>query len=364
MPRRGCTAISPGSAGRSREPEHMDTFARYPADEREAYFLQAAANLGLPPHVIEKDFWVCWTLKRLFALENVGEDLLFKGGTSLSKVYGIIRRFSEDIDLSIHRASLGFRGETDPAGMTGKPFKRANEALGNAARAKIFVEIQPALESAIRDLLGESGWSLAPDASDPEGQSLAFAYPVTGLTPSPAAYLRPVVKIEFGARADHEPSERKSVRPYLTEAIPDALGESETEVRVISAVRTFWEKATILHQMAHLVPEKPFPERYSRHYWDLAAMIESGIGTAAAKEEALLAEVVAHKIAFYAAKWASYETAVRGTLRLLPPTGRYEELARDLDSMREMFFDAPPQIDDVIATLASWETDFNGKTTD
>ena len=251
----------------------MDAFAKYPADEREAYFLQAAANLGLPPQVVEKDFWVCWTLKRLFALESVGEDLVFKGGTSLSKVYGLIRRFSENIDVSIHRASLGFKGETDPAGMTGKPFKRANEALGELARSKIFGEIQPALESAVRDLLGEGGWSLAPDASDPEGQSLAFAYPTTGLTPSPAAYLRPVVKIEFGARADHEPSERKPVRPYLADAIPEALDEPGTQVKVVSAVRTFWEKATILHQMAHLAPEKPFPDRYSRHYCDLAAMI-------------------------------------------------------------------------------------------
>ena len=198
----------------------MDTFATFSATEREAYFQQAAANLGLPPHVIEKDFWVCWTLKRLFALESVGDDLLFKGGTSLSKVYGLIRRFSEDIDLSIHRASLGFKGETDPAGLTGKPFKRANDALGDAARAKIMREILPELKMAIRALLGDEGWRLEPDASDPEGQSLAFVYPVTGLTPDTAAYLRPAVKIEFGARADHEPSERKTVRPTSRKLSP------------------------------------------------------------------------------------------------------------------------------------------------
>jgi len=94
------------------------------------------AHLGLPPDVIEKDFWVCWTLKRLFALKSVGGDLLFKGGTSLSKAFGLIRRFSEDIDLSIHRASLGFSGDSDPAHLTGKPFKRTNEALGKAAQKK------------------------------------------------------------------------------------------------------------------------------------------------------------------------------------------------------------------------------------
>ncbi|MGB3119894.1 MAG: nucleotidyl transferase AbiEii/AbiGii toxin family protein [Verrucomicrobiales bacterium] len=337
----------------------MDTFATLPATEREVYCQQAAANLGLPPQVIEKDFWVCWTLKRLFALKSVGDDLLFKGGTSLSKAHGIIRRFSEDIDLSIHRGSLGFEGENDPAHLKGKPFKKTNAALSAAARAKIFGEIQPEMEGVIRDLLGVEGWRLEQDESDPEGQSLAFFYPVTGLTPDPAAYLRPAVKIEFGARADHEPSERKPVRPYLVEAIPDALDESTTEVKVISAVRTFWEKATILHQMAHLAPEKNFPARYSRHYCDLAAMIEHGTGAPAARDKGLLADVVAHKIAFYAAKWASYETAASGTLRLVPPVERHGEIARDLESMREMFFDTPPKIEAVIATLAGWEADFN-----
>lgn len=227
----------------------MDTFARLPPPERQIYFQQAAAEIGLPPHLVEKDFWICWTLKRLFALKSVRDDLLFKGGTSLSKVYGLIHRFSEDIDLSIHRASLGFEGESDPAKLTGKPFKRADALLGEAARKKVFEVIQPELEAAIRKQLGGEGWQLQPDASDPEDQSLAFFYPATGLTPTPSAYLGPAVKIEFGARADHEPKERKPVRPYLAEAIPDALDEPQTEVKVIGALRTFWEKATILHQM-------------------------------------------------------------------------------------------------------------------
>jgi len=337
----------------------MDTFATLPATEREVYFQQAAANLGLPPDVIEKDFWVCWTLKRLFALESVGGDLLFKGGTSLSKAYGLIRRFSEDIDLSIHRVSLGFYGDSDPANLTGKPFKRTNEALGKAAQKKIFEAIQPELESAIRVHLGNEGWRLEPDESDPEGQSLAFAYPATGLTPALSAYLKPAVKIEFGARSDHEPSEVKLVRPYLADAFPEALDEPDTEV--ISAVRTFWEKATILHQMAHLAPERAFPARYSRHYCDLAAMIENGTGTEAAGEDELLAKVVEHKTAFYAAKWASYETAIRGTLRLLPDETRFGEIAKDLDSMREMFFDEPPAIEAVVKTLGEWETTFNNQ---
>lgn len=140
----------------------MDAFARLPSAEREVYFRQASAACGLPPHVIEKDFWVCWTLRRLFALESAGRDLVFKGGTSLSKAYGLIRRFSEDIDLSIDRSSLGFGGASDPAILTGKPFKRADEALGHAARSRILTAILPELENT-----AAGGWRRVPGGWGP-----------------------------------------------------------------------------------------------------------------------------------------------------------------------------------------------------
>ena len=339
----------------------MDTFAQLPAAEREPYFQQGAAELGLAPHVIEKDFWVCWTLKHLFELECVRDNLLFKGGTSLSKVHGLIRRFSEDIDLSIHRGSLGFDGENDPANpdLSNKARKRQDVALAEAAKTKISSEIQPELEAAMRSLLGDEAWSLAPDLSDPDGQSLAFTYPITSLTPGASAYLKPAVKIEFGARSDHWPAETLPVQPYLSEAIEGALDKPSAEVKSMKAERTFWEKATILHQMAHLAEGKTLPSRYSRHYCDLAAMIEAGIGKIAAADESLLTAVVEHKMTFYRSAWASYETATRGTLRLVPADERVAELEKDLKSMNEMFFDDSPKIEAVLDTLRSWEADFN-----
>ncbi|MEY2906694.1 MAG: hypothetical protein RLZZ408_1165, partial [Verrucomicrobiota bacterium] len=219
--------------------------------------------------------------------------------------------------------------------------------------------ILPELEEHCRRGLEEGSWRLGPDEDDPEGQSLSFAYPATGLTPTPSSYLRPAVKIEFGARADHEPCERRAVRPYLEEALPHSLEAPETEVKVICAVRTFWEKATILHQTAHLPAERAIPPRYSRHYYDLAAMIGAGIGERAMEQEALLAAVVAHKRAFYRATWACYETAVRGSLRLVPPPERRAEFERDLGAMSEMFFDNPPDAGHILGVLAAWQEDFN-----
>jgi len=344
----------------------LDTFAQLPATEQEAYFIEAASRLSLPPHVVEKDFWVCWTLKRLFTLEGISETLLFKGGTSLSKVHGLIRRFSEDIDVSIHRESLGFSGSEDPANLdlSNKRREKLKTELSDAVRTLISGKIQPALLEAIKTHLPSAvgatrTWSLEPDPSDPDRQSLAFTYPSTGLTPAGNAYLRPSVKIEFGARSDHWPAETRPLKPYLCDVIADAMEEPVVKVKTMEAVRTFWEKATILHQIAHLPEGKEFPGRYSRHYTDLAAMILHGIGEEAAGREDLLEAVVRHKIAFYRSAWANYETAKRGSLRLVPAGKNMPDLEADLASMKDMFFDEPPSFESVIDTLTAWETKFN-----
>jgi hypothetical protein len=111
--------------------------------------------------------------------------------------------------------------------------------------------------------------------------------------------------------------------------------------------------------MAHLPEGKPFPARYSRHYSDLTAMIKAGIGDEAAEHEGLLQAVVDHKTAFYRSSWANYETATRGSLRLIPTGDHLAELKSDLGSMQEMFFGEPPQLDDILTTLGKWETNFN-----
>lgn len=339
----------------------MDTFARRPAGDRTTYFREAAARMGLPPHVVEKDFWVCWTLKRLFSLESLKEHLLFKGGTSLSKAYRLIHRFSEDIDISIQRESLGFGGEKDPASpeLSNKNRARQIDALADAAKSQIFQKVVPELDQMIGKQGLNEDWTLTKDDTHPDQQSLAFAYPRTELTQEGTAYLRPSVKIEFGARSDHWPAEIKEVQPYLADVIPDVMQEPRTKVKVMDVRRTFWEKATILHQLAHLPADKLFPARYSRHYSDVAEMITAEVADQAASDEQLLKAVVEHKQTFYRSAWANYSAAKKGTLQLLPPKERVAELAKDLESMREMFFDRPPDLSQVIQILDDWLTRFN-----
>src|SRR5258708_2681928 len=152
----------------------MDTFALLAAGDRRVGFLQCAEATQLNPVIVEKDFWVCWTLKELFGLSAIGEHLIFKGGTSLSKVFKVIERFSEDIDVSIDRGYLGFGGANEPeTGASNKEKQRRIEALKAACLCKIGNELLPALKAAIESKVRpDETWSLHPDADDPDMQTL------------------------------------------------------------------------------------------------------------------------------------------------------------------------------------------------
>src|SRR5881296_360118 len=152
----------------------MDDFVKLNPEERRIFFEGTATPRNIQAQIVEKDFWVCWTLKELFQLPAVGEHLIFKGGTSLSKVFKVIERFSEDIDVSIDRGFLGFGGANEPeAGGSNKEKQRRIESLKAACQKKIASELLPMLEAAIKSKArrGEK-WSLHSDDDDLDKQTL------------------------------------------------------------------------------------------------------------------------------------------------------------------------------------------------
>jgi Nucleotidyl transferase AbiEii toxin, Type IV TA system len=336
----------------------MDKVARLPAGDRAALFGETGAGRGVADTIIEKDFWVCWTLKRLFGLpQGATATLVFKGGTSLSKAFGAIRRFSEDIDLSFDRAELGYTGDRDPGkeGISRKQAARLIDDLVRDVERHIAEKLFPALRVAIVEQLGEptSGeWSLEIDA--PDAQTVNFHYP----TALPAAeyegmgYITPRVKLELGARGDPWPTEAKVIRPYAAEDYPDLFEDPDASVTVLSARRTFWEKATALHAEAHRPAELPTPQYFSRHYCDLAMLLDTEEGKAAATDFDLLATVTKHKTTFFRSGWASYDTAKPGSLRLMPDEARIRDLRADYREMAPMMFDdRPPTFDHILARI-------------
>ena len=339
----------------------MDRFVRLSGDERRRYFVQTAERMGLGLQIIEKDFWVCWALRELFALPDIGSMLIFKGGTSLSKAYRLIERFSEDVDVSMDRAGLGFGDEaSDPeAVISGKERRRRIDRLKEACRHKIDNELRPTMIKTIETALGDAqDWSLTVDEDDPDRQTLLYSYP-SSLPEATGAYIRPAVKIEMGARSDHWPSDQVRIAPYVTEQFPEAFETTDFIVKVLAAERTFWEKATLLHAEYHRPLDKEIPLRLSRHYYDTSRLILSGTGEKAAGRSGLLQRVVEHKKVFFPSGWAYYDEAIRGNLRLTPHPGRNQQLEEDYDKMREMFFSEQPAFAEVLRILEEWETHFN-----
>jgi len=344
----------------------MDDIARLPVDDRADLFVVTSKSRGLTSEMIEKDFWVCWTLKRLFTLPDPPAKLLFKGGTSLSKVFGVIERFSEDVDLSFDRAGLGFGGESDPLNATtGKRRKHGLEALAQTCQRVVREQLLPQLVAVFGDALAQAPsttWSLKLAHDDPDCQTLLFRYP-SSIRSRPAdepAYIQPVVRLEIGARSDHWPVVKATVSPYAAEEFPDMFKRPRCKVLALAAERTFWEKAMLLHMWYHAPADKRFRDRQSRHYYDVVQLYEHKSGKAAVKDIDLLLKVARHKEVFFPAAWARYADARPGTLRLVPPDARLTELEQDYRKMREMIFGEPPAFEHLLEVLRKIERQVNG----
>lgn len=339
----------------------MSAFAVLPASERRLIIEQVAARRGILPVIVEKDFWVCWILGRIFATPEIATSVVFKGGTSLSKVFGVIQRFSEDADLSVAPASLGFSdAELDGAPSSTQRSKRM-KALAKACEACVEDRFQPALEAAVVEILGAPSqqptwlrYEIDPQATTP---NLWFRYP--SVLPQAGGYIAKQVKLELGALTDQQPTGNHVIKPMLAEIVGDAFSDFQIPVVALELERTFWEKATILHAEFHRPAAQPLRDRSARHYSDMAALWQHPSRAKALARLDLLPDVVRHKSRFFASAWASYDTATPGTFHLVPPEHRHTELARDLAAMGPMFLSDPPSFMELLRQLSIAEEELN-----
>jgi hypothetical protein len=330
------------------------SFLALPTDERRLYIEQAATRRSLSPVIMEKDFWVCWLLGILFESE-FADSLVFKGGTSLSKVFRVIERFSEDIDLSLSPEFLKLPPVGISRNQVGKWMKKAEAACGSAVQNRIG----PALEAVATKVLGKGDRSWFEFQIDAHTQSpvLLFHYPSS--QPPGFHYLRRSVKLEFGSLTDQQPIGRHSVRPWIADVFSGAFADWRCEVIALEVERSFWEKATILHMEYHRPAERPIPDRLARHYADMAALLQHPVAGKAVDRDDLRARVVSWKSQFFGSAWANYEQATPGTFHLVPSPERLPALRRDYQAMRDMFLAEPKGFDEILATLATVEAQIN-----
>ena len=329
-----------------------------PAQERADIFAETADRKGLAEAIIEKDFWVSWILKQLFSIEALSNRLLFKGGTSLSKIFHAINRFSEDIDLAVDYAALGFTGERDPRRKDISRTRRAVILAEMMTECRRYVgnEFLDALKTRCQEILGtDEAWSL--DVSELDPNVVQFRYPTAST--KGLAYVPPQVVLELGTHAEFVPHDHFTIRSFASEEFPKLVADGDVVVVALLAKRTFWEKATILHAEFYRPPDKPLPDRYSRHYYDVALLAQGAIRSEALADMTLLPQVVRHKETFYPSGWARYDLARAGSLRLLPAKERIAALERDYRNMGVMIFGEPPKFDTIMGTLAALEREIN-----
>lgn len=320
----------------------MDKVARLEARQRSELFREAATRLLTTPAVVEKDFWVSWVLGRVFGEPALARLLMFKGGTSLSKAYQLIERFSEDIDLILDWRALN---SDDPQTKRSRSKQdKFNTAIDELAKTYIAGELLARIKTVLGDLC-----QCEVETADPH--VINVRYPAA----FPDTYLRPEVRLEIGPLAAWLPHEDRKIGCYAAQVFPKLFEQPDCTVRVISAKRTFWEKATILHHEAHRPEGNTQPARYSRHYYDLARMAASPVRDEALADIELLADVVAFKMRFYPRGWARYDLAVPGSLRLLPSAAVLATVEADYKAMANMIFGVVPPFADILAVLAELE---------
>ncbi|MGA7675439.1 MAG: nucleotidyl transferase AbiEii/AbiGii toxin family protein [Rhizomicrobium sp.] len=347
-------------------PGFDDFLAAAPDDRRDA-FLAAGRRLGTPEQNVEKDFWVCWTLNALFNQLPAGSPrLLFKGGTSLSKAFGLISRFSEDIDITVFRDDLGEEASIEALEALSNKKRRAKlDAIREACQAYIAGPLRARLGAVFKEALERAeistkGPRLELDPDDPDRQSILLWYP--SVTVADDGYIRPVVKLEAGAKSALDPHHLTSVMAYVGEETP-GLSLTVGNITVVDAGRSFWDKVVILHGLRRWFDKRQVlrggGQRVSRHYYDVHRLYRSETGAAAIGNTALGQDCVRHARMFFSSTDLDLASAAPCTFSLVPTPPMLELLERDYRAMAGMIFGPIPPFGEVMASVAELEQRVN-----
>jgi hypothetical protein len=299
------------------------------AEEQSELLASAASETGRAAGVIEKDIWVCFVLKELFAMPG-RKAMAFKGGTSLSKVYSVIKRFSEDVDITIDYRELGCGlSIADMATLSG----RRRDQIGDDLKTKVSQYSHEVVLPYLQTQLSSLGCGLECEVMvSLNGEELKVIYPTR--VGDPRGYLKDHVLVEFGGRNIIDPNASHIINADAAGAFPEVIFPSAEGVIVLAPERTFWEKVTLIHSACR----RPIAEgrnRVSRHWYDLAMMARHEIGHRAMTDLDLLADVVALKNVFYRSGSAHYDRCLSGELNLIPDAENRARLEKDyLDMMR------------------------------
>lgn len=343
--------------------QNFNTVIQANDEDRRDLFLTSAARMGTPVENVEKDFWVCWALDALFnGLPEGSPRLLFKGGTSLSKAFGLISRFSEDIDITVFRADIGEPAEAaDLEALSGKKRRARLDRILAASQHYIADQMAPCLREIAAAVIPADRFRVDLDPDDQDRQTLLVWYPEVTVA-AEDGYIRSAIKIEAGAKSALDPHEAAAVKPYIADDLPD-LDLSVQNVTTVRPERTFWDKIIILHGLCQWYDRRGElrhgGQRVSRHYYDVVQLLKHPDASKWLNDYALAKDCALHASLFFGGADLGLDRASHGTFALTPADGMYDALVRDYAAMGGMIFGNLPLIDDVLEVVRDVEGRLN-----
>ena len=308
------------------------TFLQLPEKEKIELINQMHEESNLSQVIIEKDLWVTVVLRALFALPYA-ENLSFKGGTSLSKCWNLIERFSEDVDIAINREYFGFVGDTFTIKQISKNLRKSTCKF---TRDTLQFDLVRQMEAdGIPANLFLVAMNITPvTTTDPEKVFVEYK---SVFKASP--YIKNTVILEIGGRSMKEPIQKVEIQSFIDKHFSQAaFSEKSFEINVVVPERTFWEKVCLLHEEFSKPNEQMRVERMSRHIYDLGRMIDTPIADNALKDKDLFQSIVAHRRMFIAMKGFDYDTLSPKTIKIVPPDNVISKWEDDYNKMQTMIY--------------------------
>lgn len=328
----------------------MNNFLQFTEEERRLLITQVSTKLGLPAQAIEKDWWVTLVLEALFALP-MREHFIFKGGTSLSKGWKLIERFSEDIDIALSPEAFGKAYQTKPSHSYIKDLKRKGCEFTSTV-------IREALEKQLVKMGVAPGTvqveaeAVSPVRRDKDPQTLFVRFPTLF---AQGGYMLDLVKVEFGVRALRDPFSKVEIQSILgAETQSPAYSETSFEVMAVEPRKTFMEKMILLHEKYLGGLEPDAGQRQSRHLYDLYSMMKKGIAEQVIADKELFKLLLQHRAHYVRLKGIDYETMHLHKLKFIPPPELQDFFRNDYNAMRgQMMYGDMPDFDTINLELFS-----------
>ena len=325
----------------------MNNYFSLPKSQQRQILEQATLRIKLPVQAIEKDIWVSTILQIIFSLP-VAQHLIFKGGTSLSKAWGLINRFSEDIDLAAGRALFELEGD-----LTKKGIKKLRKRSSIFVRDDLFIMLQDALKQ--YGLADKCTLTVEPDGEGdntcPEPRKIFIAY--ESAYDEQLDYLRPIVMLEVGARSLVEPYEQVQVHS-MVEGIFPSITTTLVNSNISTAIpaKTMVEKMFLLHELFSVPGHGTRAERKSRHLYDLYQMMQQDFAQEAITNDALWESIRHHREVFTSVQGVDYSSDVRQRICLLPREDIVAIWQSDYETMRSsMIHGSAPTWDELLEQI-------------